>query len=514
MRSSQVAVRPGFAWITGTPHGNEPAGGEGSTKELYELAARTDCANEQRLSALDLFIQPVTAPDDRDHNVRTTAWSFDPNRDRGTVQMPENRALLTTTAKYPGLFFIDAHQQSSGYFFPPNQDAALNEISHFALNLIQDVIGPGIQNQFNDQSSQYRNYNTYDLFVPEYGDTVPALIMGGAGMTYEKGTNENYGKQVYDHYLAMDTTVNVVAAHKTSLMTGWVKQWKEAVDQGASCTVQDNSQVSPPAIDQFEVGQSTIDQNPNVKVCGYYYLPNAHSGDVASTLKELQSVGVRAYTLGSAVSVPGVHRFGNFNINAVAGGPSPALTETKTLPAGTIYIPMTQGNKHWIQAVLDENPFLPFNYFYDEVTWSYSLLRGFAGDGFLTQPLPAGTPMTLVFDPNQTTAPAAGQAVYAFNTDSMTGLAMVNQLLGQGASVARGATAFDAGGVHFSVGCGARRRDDGQPGNAERRRGPVGNAGLRARLVPGQPLRVDAAEDRPLHRRDDRADEPGLPRHR
>jgi hypothetical protein len=449
---SQVDLRPGFAWITGTPHGNEPAGGEGSTKELYELAARTDCANQQRLSALDVFIQPVTAPDDRDHNVRTTAWSFDPNRDRGTVQMPENKALLTTTAKYPGLFFIDAHQQSSGYFFPPNQDAALNEISHFALDLIQDVIGPGIQNQFNDQSSQYRNYNTYDLFVPEYGDTVPALIMGGAGMTYEKGTNENYGKQVYDHYLAMDATVNVVAARKASLMTGWVKQWKEAVDQGASCTVQANSQVSPPLIDLFEVGQSSIDQDPNVKVCGYYYLPNGHSGDVASTIKELQSVGVSAYKLGSAVSVPGVHRFGNFNINAVAGGPSPALTETMNLPAGTLFIPMNQGNKHWIQGVLDENPYLPFNYFYDEVTWSYSLLRGFAGDGFLTQPLPVGTPMTLLFDPSQTTAPAPGQAVYAFNTDSMSGLAMVNELLGEGASVARGAAAFDAGGVHFSSG--------------------------------------------------------------
>ena len=91
---SQVGVRPGFGWITGTPHGNEPAGGEASVKELYELAARTDCDNARRLANLDVFIQPVTAPDDRDHNVRTTAWSFDPNRDRGTVQMPENQALL------------------------------------------------------------------------------------------------------------------------------------------------------------------------------------------------------------------------------------------------------------------------------------------------------------------------------------------------------------------------------------------------------------------------------------
>ena len=142
---SQVGVRPGFGWITGTPHGNEPAGGEASVKELYELAARTDCDNARRLHNLDVFIQPVTAPDDRDHNVRTTAWSFDPNRDRGTVHMPENKALLESTATYPGLFFIDAHQQTSGYFFPPNQDAALNEISHFALDEIQNVIGPGIQ---------------------------------------------------------------------------------------------------------------------------------------------------------------------------------------------------------------------------------------------------------------------------------------------------------------------------------------------------------------------------------
>ena len=93
---SQVGVRPGFGWITGTPHGNEPAGGEASVKELYDLAARMDCANAQRLRNLDVFIQPVSAPDDRDHNVRTTAWSFDPNRDRGTIQMPENASCSTT----------------------------------------------------------------------------------------------------------------------------------------------------------------------------------------------------------------------------------------------------------------------------------------------------------------------------------------------------------------------------------------------------------------------------------
>jgi hypothetical protein len=449
---SQVGVRPAFGWITGTPHGNEPAGGEASVKELYDLTARTDCANSQRLANLDVFIQPVSAPDDRDHNVRTTAWSFDPNRDRGTIQQPENAQLFDNAVQYPGLFFIDAHQQSSGYFFPPNEDAALHEISHFALDLINDVIGPSIQQRFNDQSSQYRNYNTYDLFVPEYGDTVPALLMGGAGMTYEKGTNENYGKQVYDHYLAMDETVTAVAAEKNRLMADWVSQWQEAVDQGSSCKLQDNTQVSPPAVDLLDIGQATGDQNPNVNVCGYYFLPNAHSGDVAGTIKDLQRAGVNVYRLTAPLTIAGAHRFGDFDINAVQGGPSPALTQTATLPVGTLYIPMAQGTKHWIQAVLGENPFLPFHYFYDKVTWSYSLLRGFAGNGFLTQKPPAGTPMTLIGDPSLGSAPTTSQAVYAFNTDSLTALSMVNKLLSQGATVHRGAAPFDSGGVHFDSG--------------------------------------------------------------
>ena len=53
------------------------------------------------------------------------------------------------------------------------------------------------------------------------------------------------------------------------------------------------------------------------------------------------------------------------------GAASPVKTDT--LPAGTLWIPMAQPQKHWIQAILGEDPFIPFPYFYDVVTWSYSL---------------------------------------------------------------------------------------------------------------------------------------------
>src|SRR5262245_21947255 len=46
---SQIRTRPAFAWVTATPHGNEPAAGEASMRLLYELAARMDCSNARRL---------------------------------------------------------------------------------------------------------------------------------------------------------------------------------------------------------------------------------------------------------------------------------------------------------------------------------------------------------------------------------------------------------------------------------------------------------------------------------
>ena len=74
--------------------------------------------------------------------------------------------------------------------------------------------------------------------------------------------------------------------------------------------------------------------------------------------------------------------------------------------------------------------------------------------------------------------------MYAFNTDSMAGLAMVNQLLGQGATVSRGAAAFDSGGVHFASGAALVDGSSMRPGHARRRRGAVADAGVRARGYP------------------------------
>ncbi|PTL58548.1 M14 family zinc carboxypeptidase [Paraconexibacter algicola] len=426
-----VRNRPALAWVTATPHGNEPAAAEAIVRQLYELVTRKDCANQRRLKNLDLFLMPVRNPDGRDNDQRTSAWAFDHNRDFGTRQQSENRSFIPQMNKYPGLFFIDAHQQSSGYFFPPNEDPVHHELSDFTLDTIQNTIGPALQQKFNDQSGQYQNYNSYDMFTPEYGDSVPSLIMGAAGMTYEKGVSEAYGKQAYDHYLAIDETINVVSDQKVRLLTKWVEQWQEAIDQGAACNLQPNKLVSPL--------HDVITQQPSHPVCGYFFRADEHSGDVAKLIKELLEVGVHVYKLDSAVNATGVREFGK-----------PATT--KTLPAGTFWIPMAQSQKHWIQAVLGEDPFIAFPYFYDVVTWSYPLQRGLAGSGFLVENLPVGVTTTEITAPALGTTPAPDAAVYAFDTDSMAGLGLVVDLLDRGATVYRSGSAFTAAGRSFATG--------------------------------------------------------------
>jgi len=431
---AEINKRPAFGFLTGTPHGTEAAGGDSIMRILYELAARTDCANQQRLKNLDHFLMPTRNPDGRDNNVRTSAWSFDHNRDVGVRTQSESKIAFYGSNPYPSIYYVDAHQQSNGYFFPPNEDPVHAEVSNASLDLINDTIGPAMQRKFNDQSSPYQNYNTYDMFAPIFGDSVPSLMWGGAGMTYEKGTSELYSKQVYDHYLAMDETINVTSRDKQRIMTEWVNQWEEAKEQGENCLLEKNELVSPL--------REEIVQQPNVPVCGYYYLPDNHPGDTAKLLQELQEVDVKVFELTDDVTVNGAHQIG-------PGG----VENGKVLPEGTLWIPMAQTQKHWIQAVLGEDPFVPFYFFYDVAQWSYSHTWGMSGgNGLLRDPMPENAPMQEVdwVDFGGVTDPT--KPVLAFKTDSSKGMAMVIDLLAEGVKVYRGTQAFSAGGRSFPTG--------------------------------------------------------------
>ena len=173
-------------------------------------------------------------------------------------------------------------------------------------------------------------------------------------------------------------------------------------------------------------------------MCGYYFTPDNHAGDASELIRHMMRQGVRVYRFDNAVALDDVHQFGEGESD-------------QTLPAGTLYMPMNQPTKHWIQAVLGEDPYQPVNFFYDVAQWSYPLQRGMTSDGYLTEK-PAGVTMTEVADPAWGAVPSGSSPVYAFDTDSMRGLALVIDLLNEGVTVYRGRTAFDAAGKHFETG--------------------------------------------------------------
>src|SRR5262249_45372533 len=106
-----------------------------------------------------------------------------------------------------------------------------------------------------------------------------------------------------------------------------------------------------------------------------------------------------------------------------------------TLPAGTYWIPLAQGQKHWIQAMLNEDTYIPFNVTYDVTAWSNPLLEnlsgGWSGDALSPnaslvapaaapswQAIPPGLPSIGLFEIPGSTAgfQAAGEVRWLFDT--------------------------------------------------------------------------------------------------
>ena len=115
---------------------------------------------------------------------------------------------------------------------------------------------------------------------------------------------------------------------------------------------------------------------------------------------------------------------------------------------------MAQAQKHWIQAILGENPFIPFPYYYDVVTWSYSLMRGMAGNGFLTKHDALGHGDDRDHRPGQ----PDGRPRRARSTRSTRTRCRASAWPSTSRTRARRSTAqrtaFDFGGRHFDTGAG------------------------------------------------------------
>jgi zinc carboxypeptidase len=421
-----AAERPAIVWIAGNVHGGETSGADASLKTLYELAAGLSCAAGQRTENLITVILPTQNPDGRDAGRRQNEFGFDLNRDWFARTQPETDSKLELLRRLPPQVFVDAHEMGGQqYFFPPNADPIHHEIADEPVDWINRI---GAANKaafgYNGACTDtvttecYFNYDLYDLFYMGYGDTVPATGFGAAGMTYEKGSASTVEDRVQQQFNTQWATLGWAAANKREVLTDYYRIWADALAEGRAGTLEPNEVVQPANEVQFPV--------PDITIRSYLLMPGRQLADVRRLVERLRRMDVEVYEVTKPLTVPHARIFGGRTGTDVP------------VPAGAYWIPMDQPQKHWIQATLGEDPYVPFPYFYDVSSWSNPLLMGidtiYTGD----RVRPRADLVTRIEGGRTGAAPSTGS--YAYPLDSAAAAQLTFQLLGRGVPAVRDAT--------------------------------------------------------------------------
>lgn len=350
-----AATTPAFLYIAGNVHGSEESGADASLRVLYDLADRTDCAAQQILDNAVVFILPIQNPDGREANTRRNAYGVDMNRDWFARTQPETDGKVELLRAYPPLLFVDAHEFSYyRSFFPPNDDPIYHEVSSQVLGWIDGIFGPALAEQFQSRDWGYFNHGGYDLFMPAYGDAVPAVGFQAAGITLETYNGAPISLRVQKNRVEFWTLLSQAALHRAELLAEQHDAYVEAVAEGERGILEPNAVYAP--------GSKLLTEVPDLRVRHYFILDTpGRAWEQSILIRRLQRMDVQVYRLDQPLTVPDFQ-------------PLVGAVGERTLPAGTYWVPMAQPQKHWIQAMLNRDTYVPVRQTYDISGWSSPLL--------------------------------------------------------------------------------------------------------------------------------------------
>jgi hypothetical protein len=390
-----AASTPAIFWVTGNVHGNEESGADAALRVLYELADRNDCVVNRILDNAIVVLLPIQNPDGREAGTRTNAYGFDMNRDWFARTQPETDGKLELLRQYPPVLYIDAHEFSSKtYWIPPDADPVYHEVPDRAFNWINSIYGASIATEMDRQKIAYFHGAPYDLFAMQNGDTVPTVGFHAAGMTFEKCNGDSIDKRAYEHFVAFWTSLFAGAGDKQRILTEWHASYAEAKAEGGTGTLEPNA--------LYYDGKKLYQQVPGDAVRHYFFLDDpGRAREIAHLVSRLQRMDVQVSRLQEPLVVPDFKPYGG------------SARET-TLPAGTYWVPMAQAQKHWVQAMLNEDTYIATTVTYDVTAWSSPLLMNLSG-GWSGVPLaPSALPVATVASPPPSGPPAGASRIGLF----------------------------------------------------------------------------------------------------
>lgn len=363
---------PAIVDVIANVHGNEPSGSDALARLLYELAARDDAANLQRLQRLMIVLVLVQNPDGREAQRRVNANEFDLNRDWFAFTQPETVGKVKLFSRFPPVLGIDMHEQFASapgtFFFPPDNDPVHHESSRAGLKASNETFTPAMQAAYDAKGYSYEHYGIYDVFYPGYGDIAPNQAFGAAGVIFEAENSTPYPGKTDRQFVAADAAITAAAQHKEALLTAWAAQWPEAAAQGRAGLLAPNITQNPASPKALPVGDE--------RVYGYALRMSRHAADAAHLVGRLRAFDVQVHVARRAVKLRRLRPFGE-----TAFAPA-------TLGRGTVIVTAAQPMKHWIHILLADDPFPAVNYFYDVAGWANPAIMGLSG-GAIGEPLAA-----------------------------------------------------------------------------------------------------------------------------
>jgi len=396
-----LSATPAVLWVSANVHGNEESGADAALHVLYELANRSDCVVTNILADAIVVILPIQNPDGREEGTRRNLYGFDMNRDWFARTQPETDGKLEVIRQYPPMLYIDAHEFGlPNYFFPPNADPEYHEVPDTAHDWINELYSPAIAGQFDREKIKYFHGAPYDFFAIVFGDTVPTTGYHAAGMTFEKESSDAISVREHEHFTSMWASIAAGAGARSSVLAGWHASYVEAYQQGLDGELEPN--------DVFEPKHDLYQPVPDVTV-RHYFLRNDpdRAAELQLLTRRLQRMDVTVNQLTEELSLDAFHPYGD---------PS----EATTLPPGTYWIPMAQAQKHWIQAMLHEDPWIPFEVTYDVTAWSNPLLMNLDGGWTGEDVAPVGAPVAEQAEPASPARPADMPSIGLFEIPNST----------------------------------------------------------------------------------------------
>lgn len=375
-----AAEAPAILWVAGNVHGDEESGADASLRVLRDLADRTDCAARSIRAGAIAVILPIQNPDGRVIDQRQNIYGFDMNRDWFARTQPETDGKVELMRDFPPTLMLDAHEMGGRtYFFPPNADPIYHEVNERSIRWIDDVYGAAMARTFDRFGIDFFNRGPYDFFAMIYGDTVPTSGFLGAGITLEKGGDSPISVRTREQYLAIWSSFSAGARQHEKLLRGISASTRQAYQQGVEGRLEPNQVYNP--------GNDVTNEVPDIRVRHWFIRDDDpdRADEVARIVRRLQRMDVEVNRLTAPLDVGDYTPYGRAPRDA-------------TLPAGTYWVPMAQAQKHWVQAMLADDTYVPFPYFYDISAWSLPMLGDVEGGR-----------SGLVLDPQAEPAPPADE---------------------------------------------------------------------------------------------------------